>query len=421
MKSVEQSIWRKMSYSDMSLVPVVRKHPTVAVGRALFQAPIITASWQIQANTAKDRALCEALRTFHDDVVLHMARSCYDYGSAFWEIQPDYKEGGIWIPKLKRLSYKQSTLDTDLILRNGDAELSPGEYAVCTLNADVDSPYGEGILPNAFIAYAAYLEAEAAYGRYVKRAAGTHWVIKYPVGKTRFNGVMTDNLTIAQTIFGEMTSSSRAFIPIDPDIAGQRAVKRVDNSTDGAWSMELMTDHGNVGETFRDRLRSCDTQLIRASLLPERSATEGSQGSRSDASQAGDMAMLIIEQSAIDMMNSFNGSMGLLNAVYMMNDRDMRGNAKLSTSPISRSDLTFARNLLTTVLQQTSDPWTVVDSNRIADAADVSFVRDKPEPSATDGKTNGKANEGTAQLPGAMRNEVPPTELQDRAPRGEAK
>lgn len=414
MKTEEQAIWRKMSQADISSAPIVRKHPTVAVGRALFLAPIITAAWQILANTEKDKRLCAALHRLKDDIVLHMARSCYDYGTAFWEIQPDYREGGIWFPKIKRLAYGITSVDENMKLMNGSAELSPGEYALCTLNAEVDSPYGDGILRNAYPAYSAYVEAEAAYAKYVKRAAGTHWIIKYPVGKTKFNGTLTDNLTIAKAMFAELNSSSRAYIPIDPDIALTRATKRVDNSTDGSWSVELVTDHGNVGETFRDRLRSIDIQLVRASLLPERSATEGAQGSRSDASQAGDMAMLIIEQAAIDMMNAFNGPYGLLNAVYAMNDRDIRGNSRISTSAISRGDLAFARNMITTALQQTADPWTVVDPDRIAAAADVSFIRDEPKPEATgSGEAKG--------LPGAQRSEVPPTELQNRTPRGEAK
>lgn len=383
-ESEDQSFIYKYEEATLNSVALARAHPLISLGRALFLAPIITGTLRVEANREVDRKIGETLLKWAHELLIRGMRECYDYGTAFWEIRPSHREYGVWAPKVKNLAYHLTDVTEDG-LRNGSAELSWENGAWAAYDAPIGSPWGRGVLPGAVAPYEEYVTAVGNWDRYLAKTAGSHWVLKYPIGQTNWlnpdTGAveLTDNSVIADSILSRMRSSSRVSIPIRSDTQETRAQMRTDNSAGDLWKLEILTDHGNVGSSFQERERAAQVNCVRATLVPERSATEG-QGSSSkgDSSNAASQGSMILDLFSVDIMSYMNSETGPLATVYRMNDRDFRRNCRLVCSPADRADLNYARQLAMAAINRAGDISEIFDFEEMSEAADLPFRLKQP-------------------------------------------
>lgn len=125
--------------------------------------------------------------------------------------------------------------------------------------------------------------------RYDEKVAGGLMKITYPVGNTPYSpngGEETDNAIIAEDVAQSFKAAGYATIPV-----------RVDTETgenvNGGWVVEHVTSGAGLQPSFITRLKYLDALKLRAFGFPERSMTEGTFGTKSEAEQHSDIAVLV--------------------------------------------------------------------------------------------------------------------------------
>jgi hypothetical protein len=135
---------------------------------------------------------------------------------------------------------------------------------------------------------------EDTASRYDTKIAGAAWVIKFPVGKTLYNGVKTSNDEIAADLMQKLRASGGICIPdevqawFDDTIDTAQKVK-------AKWEVMLITADSSASTSFIDRQKYLDTLKIRAFGFPERSILEGKHGTKEEADVHGDVALSIVD------------------------------------------------------------------------------------------------------------------------------
>lgn len=387
---VNKEVLANPDSSDYDIAREVRKDPTCALARAFFLAPILTANWTIEANKEKHKKVLEQALVLKGEVHKTAARSCLDYGWQAWEAVPYVREGGVWRIKARALKHDITSFylqggeiagvvnGATPFTTSGTVNLPLSEMFAVSTMAEYDNPYGEAVTPQASPWVIAGELAEEEWARYGSKIAGSHWVIKYPIGSTpllQANGEVVDtpNEEIVQTIIETLKSSSIVALPVDKDITQVRAQMRTDNSTEGAWDVKLITDHGNAADVFSMRERAININKMRAFWLPERSVTEGASntGTKSDSVSAGDAALQVIESWSEDLMQSMNGPRGLVRLLFEVNDIEWyEGIASIKQSPLKDADRAFMRELIRTVVNNVGAADTL-NLEEVARRADI--------------------------------------------------
>lgn len=330
----------------------IRKHPTVAMARALSTAAIVSGEWTVFAK----KGVPKFIRRFVKDTYFKHRRwflqqaitGGIDYGYQGFEQVYALKSGRIVIDKLKPLIPDATIILVDE--DNGDFQGYRQDFGFrreIPLSKCLHVAYriegtdwrGESLLEYARNTYNHWIDGNDAARRYDKKMAGSHFVVYYPMGETEVDGTMTDNATIAKNVLTNLESSGGTTIP-------RLVAEHVEDLRDKefGWDIEILNDDNARQYSFTNRLEYLDKLLVRAMLMPERAIIEGKFGTKADAGSHADLAMVNVEETHAYTTEHIN-QQSVDRLVEVNFGPKHVGNVGLASAPLSNSKIQFFRDV----------------------------------------------------------------------------
>jgi hypothetical protein len=336
----------------------MRKHPTIALARALSIAPIVAAEWSVEADDDAPEGAADFIGAqFLDrrEAIMDAALlGGIDFGHQPFEKVFDYVGGWIVLRKLKPLLQdtteilvtEQGVFDG---LKQAKVSLPASNCLLFSFRVEGTDWYGAPLLENARDTWQDWRECSAGAGRYDRKVAGVHWVVRFPNGESTDElGRLRANHEIARDFLATLESSGSIAIP-------DRLVAAVDalNIDQGQWQIQLVEDHGGRQPTFCERLRYLDSLLARSLLIPERSVLEGQYGTKAEAGEQIDLALTqadlqhryvtrVVNWHAVDQLLALNFG------------ESARGKVRLKAAPIRDAKLQYVKDVYTAFLANPS-------------------------------------------------------------------
>jgi len=339
---------------------IIRRHPTIALTRAMVVAPVAAANWAVEADDdVSDDIVTEIREQFlplrESLIRTAMTFGRVDFGWQGFEKVFGIKRGRVVLRRFKPLLHDITTIRVDgttgafagFIQRplTGNEKSLPLEYALnIPFDCEGSSWYGEPLLENARALYTKWDEADSGAARYDKKIAGIFQIVKYPRGTELVDGVETPNDEIAAAILKAMKSSGGITIPV----GRARDAPNLENA-EPSWDISLLTA-ADKQRSFVDRLKYLDAMLVRALLVPERAVLEGEYGTKAEAVAHQGIALTsaqLAHQYITQMVNDH-----AVDQILALNwGDDMQGKVRLVASPIMDEQAAFFRDLYLKLLQ----------------------------------------------------------------------
>lgn len=264
---------------------------------------------------------------------------------------------------------------------NGNKVLIDAEHSLF-INFDDEGlgEYGIGNMAVAQQPYEDWNEANEGAIRYDKKMAGSLLVIRYPVGKTPYKGVETDNAQIAEDFVKAIRSSGSITVPLDIESQLDALAKMNE-----AWKIEYI-EHSAQQASFVDRMKYLDAQKCRAFAIPERAVLEGEFGTKAEAGIHASAALLnmqLMSEMITELLNNggTNRQTGLVNRLLMANFNSEKNGAWLTAPPLTDERVALFIQILTTLL---ADPGAgpeimdKIDLEQLVDVLDLPVKKDEP-------------------------------------------
>lgn len=282
---------------------ILRRDPTVALGRAFSVAPILTSVWSIQAEEDIPKEVTRFIRRnvlpWRLRYLVHGLFSMIDYGWAPYEVVYGYSVGTrkVELVKLKPLLQDITSIliRTDTGAFDGfiqDNEIIVGLPNALLLSGGVEGTmwYGNSLLDNVTGTQTTWTDANDGARRYDLKIAGSHFVVYYPPGNCLDEaGAEVPNSERASQILEALESSGSIAVPTT--ILEHVEELNREQQAPYEWKIEILEDKGGRQVSFTARLKYLDTLKIRGLLMPERSMMEGSHGTLAEASAHIDLAL----------------------------------------------------------------------------------------------------------------------------------
>ena len=297
----------------------LRKDPTVQLARWAVLSPMIHTPWMYRKKKNGSKEMIEFLEeTFEplrDQFLMRSVFGTLDFGWQPFEVVLKPENGYIYIDEFKALLQDYTTIL--VYINNGrfagfanetfgfdQSTLVREEYAFNT-NFDVEGTdwYGISVFLNLCSTINSWNVVETTANRYDKKIAGATWVIYFPVGETKYKGVITPNDEIANSLLNTLEASGGIAIPDDIQTWLDDSV---DRETKGAWRIEILSADNSTQTTFIERQKYLDSLKIRAFGLTERSILEGSFGTKAEASVHADASLSIVDSRHRLLCNQLN-------------------------------------------------------------------------------------------------------------------
>lgn len=245
--------------------------------------------------------------------------------------------------------------------------------------------YGLGNMAVAYAAYGDWNDANDAATRYDKKMAGSLLVIRYPIGKTMFKGVETDNAEIAATFVAAIKSSGSITIPLDIE-ANISDLQKLNE----AWQISYV-EHSAQQANFVDRMKYLDALKCRAFAIPERAVLEGEFGTKAEAGIHASAALLnmqLMSEMITELLNNggTNRQGGVVNRLLSVNFGGEKNGAWLTAPPLTDERVALFTQILTTLLGDTAigpELLDKIDLEQLVDVLDLPVKKDEPTATKT--------------------------------------
>jgi hypothetical protein len=371
----------------------MRKHPTIALARALSIAPIVAADWSVEKRDDDTPDgwvdfISNQLLPIREPLVDSAMEGGTDFGWQPWEKVFDTDSDGlIVLRKLKPLLQDITEILVDRVTGAfegfrqreaggfGQAVTLPLENSLLIpFRVEGTDWYGEPLLENARNAWNDWHASNKGARKYDEKVAGSHFVVYYPLGQTEDGtGTLVDNCTLARRILDSLEASGSIAMPATvaahvEDLAG-------DNP---AWRIEILADGSARQYSFGARLDYLDAQMARAMLIPERSVLQGQHGTQAEAGEHIDLALTHADLTHrhITRMVNWHVVDQLLSINY---GQDARGAVRLVAAPIRDAKLSFLREVYVAFLANPSgflEEYGLVDSEALKGALGIPIAVD---------------------------------------------
>src|SRR5574343_1237733 len=358
----------------------MRRHPTIALARALAVAPIVAARWSVAADKdapdgAADLITSQFLPIREPLVEQAMLGGC-DFGHQPWEkvlgLNPD---GYQVIRRFKPLLQDITEILTDKPtgaytgFRQNKSDVPLANCLLISFRVEGTDWRGQSLLENARSTWTEWREANGGAARYDKKIAGSHFMIRFPIGRSRdINGAYQDNRDLATWILAALESSGSVAFP--DEMASYMEGLAQNNSS---WRIELLSDSTPRQPSFIERLNYLDKLLVRAILVPERAVLEGEHGTLAEATAHADAALQHAELQHRHVTRMVNWH--AVDQVLWLNYGDeARGKVRLEAAPIIDEKLSFLREVYRSILANPSgflEEFGMLDTDSLKDAIGV--------------------------------------------------
>lgn len=336
----------------------MRHHPTIALGRAANIAPVVSAPWSFETNDdAPDGALefiAGQLESMRPQILHQAMEGQIDFGHQGWEKVFEVEDGRIILKKLKPLIQDNTEIMVNeggqfVGFRQKDVTIDVPNALLISFRVEGTQWDGAPLLENSRLTWEQWRDANDGAARYDRKVAGSHWVVWYPDETvTDSTGADRHASEIATQMLQALESSGSLAVP--NSIAGYvDSMNSGRSDSSGAWRIELLEDRGGRQPTFIDRLNYLDKLLIRGLLFPERSVLEGEHGTKAEAGEHMDVAMMMAEQSHQHIVRMLNWH--VVDQLLALNyGPDARGAVRIEPGAIIDSQKVFMRDLYKLIL-----------------------------------------------------------------------
>lgn len=338
--------------ADYATYRKMRRHPTIALARALSIAPIVAAEWSVEADDDAPDGVVEFVQeqfvAIREPLVEAALLGGIDFGHQAFEKVFASDGNLVVLRKLKPLLQ-----DITEILVTGTGAFDGLKQKTVTLPVEncllipfrVEGTdwYGTPLLENARDRWNDWEDANRGAARYDRKVAGVSRLLHYPKG-TGADGTSQDNANIADQILATLEACGSVAIcdEVQAFVDSMGVAKE-------AWRISLLEDSGGRQPTFVERLRYLDSLLARAILLPERSVLEGQYGTKAEAGEQIDLALTqadlmhrhvtrLVNWYAVDQLLALNWG------------EAMRGKVRLQAAPIRDAKLQYVREVYSAFL-----------------------------------------------------------------------
>lgn len=345
----------------LSIVRLMRRHPTIALARNLAIAPALASVWSVEST---DEAPEESVNFIKDQLIpkqLRMMRTAMlgniDFG---WQgFEKVFKVDGnkqVILHKMKPLLQDMTEILVDVKtgafrgLRNTPVggehiDLDLSKSMLFSVDVEGTDWYGEPVMRNVEAAYNSWDVVNKAANRYDKKIAGSMWVVHYPLGTSMFQGAEIPNDEIADILLNAMESSGAIKVPRQIETLSAD----LDAQAPDAWKIELLSDKGAAKAAFIDRQNYLDKLMIRGFSMPERAVLEGQFGTKAEAEAHADFAITNIELRHRLFVDDVN--MHITNQLMRLNYGERSsGTVWVAPTPLADSQTAFLKTVYTVLL-----------------------------------------------------------------------
>lgn len=335
---------------------MIRKHPTIALARAMSAAPVLAAEWTVEsegADVPKEwtefiREQLMPLRQTFLEAALFFGN--VDFGYQGYEKVFAQKGSTIRLVKLKPLLHDITEI---IISPNGGflgfkqpaAWLGVENALLIPFRVEGSLWYGQPLLENIRGTYYRWCSADDGADRYDRKVAGGRIVVHYPLGQTQDRlGNMRDNSELAQEILATLQSAGAVAVPRDVAAFIQGL-----NQASPGWEIDILDKGAGLQPMFVSRLDYLDKLLVRGLLLPERSVLEGQHGTLAEAEAHADIGL-----NSADLVHRYVTQLvnwHVVDQLLVLNfGEQARGKVWIQAAPIADVKQTFLRQVYTAIL-----------------------------------------------------------------------
>lgn len=286
----------------------MRANPTIALARAISQAPILAADHVVVSDA--DDGQDDPVRVAVDDMLtrlwpffIHNALFALDYGWQPWEKVWELRDGRLELIKLKPLLPDLTDIIVDehgcfLGLKQKAVTLPPEKSLILTYDSEGGNLFGRSRNENVRGAWNNWNRLRTQQDKYNNNVSAIVPIIEYPEGTGRDrSGAKKDNFELAEKLLQSLGSGKGVAMPNTMALAAvdlARAGVNVDKLR--AWHLDFLETKGTHGTAFVEQLRYDDSLMFRGWLVPERTATEGQHGTNAEAVTHAQIALVIADQ-----------------------------------------------------------------------------------------------------------------------------
>lgn len=352
----------------------ISSHPTVALAMRIVTAPVIANAWGWRSTNAAPAEAVEFARSNIDPMRVAMqthGMAALVFGFAAFEKVWAIDGGHIKLQTLKPLLPEMTSVLLDSSgdywgLQNKVAgqpprDLPASKCFLYTYDGECGNAYGRSRHENIRATWSMAQQTATRLAQYQKKVAGVIAQLHYPEGMSRdAAGVERGNDLIAQEILEAVSMGKSVRFPNlfasveDPTAAAALAGK-------SQWVLSQFDPGGSdYSGGLLNALGYYDKLLFRGWLRPERVGLEAAHGTRADAMEHSETAIVDSELIAQDFAASLNRQVvdDLLEQNY---GQSARGTVWIEPSPISDTRNDNARALLTTLLAHPTAASAVVN------------------------------------------------------------
>lgn len=277
---------------------VLRKDPTVALGRGLLVSGVLAGGWSIESDEGTSDDIIELVKNLLP-LRKDLMKNAVGFGRVDFGWMPFEKifmviDGRITM-RLKPLlhdittilidghgnfnGYRQSNVQTTIPI-----DLPVEQCLHIAFDVEGSDHYGVPLLENIRAIQASWDDCDAGAKRYDQKIAGSHWIVHYPPGNALIDGETVENADVAEQVLEHLKSSGGLTLP-------STTAEYVQELNDSAvaklykWDVKLISDVSSRQPAFSDRLKYLDSLKIRGLILPERSMLEGQYGTKAEAGE----------------------------------------------------------------------------------------------------------------------------------------
>ena len=351
----------------------LREDPTVALGRGLLVAGVLSGNWSVEADEGVSESVVDSIRDlvpFREKVMQDtVGYGRVDFGWMGFEKVFGLRDGKLVLERVKSLLHDITTV---LIDPNGNFAgykqqdmltgmpviVPPEKCLHIAFDVEGGDLYGTPLLENIRATQTSWGECDAGAKRYDEKIAGSHWLIRYPPGSSTVDGESVDNGTLAAQLLVALESSGYIAVPTTTAEVLQELVNAEVADLYG-WHVEMLSDSSPRQGAFVERLGYLDTLKVRGMGLPERSVLEGHFGTKAEAGAHGEWAILLMEELDQKITREFNEQ--VVDQLLILNyGPEAVGTVRMVSAPLVDKQIGFLRELYT----ELSDPNLDVGSLR---------------------------------------------------------
>ena len=312
----------------------MRRHPTIALARSVFCAPIRSASYTLEATRDADAPATKAILARAKAEVLPVLTGAFadltyalDYGYQAFEsvFKPAAAGGGTDLASLKMLLPELTSVVLDEAggfdgLMNGPgaapwaptdasrATYLPAEY--CAWHAherEGDNWYGESVLERCRAPYDEWREYSEKRRRYLTMISAPIPWVKYPAETEAkmVGGASLPAYQVAMMLIDSLATCKGIGLP-KWDKSYLMDMARASGKAPGsgeqtAWEVGILDPGPDRSGAHTEGLRHCEIQMVRAWLLPERAVLEGQHGTKAESGTQASLGLAGAELVSQDM------------------------------------------------------------------------------------------------------------------------